>query len=517
MKLKPAKLVSQGTLNRLLQTANDAWNRKKYQEGIETLERASKLDPANVSFLLELGRMHGQRYDFAAAEPYFEKAVRVSPNPTETLAGAGVLAGDFGDFATSERYFLRALERPNATAKMFAQLAKLYERLRRLDESAAMVDRALRLNPHCPPALLTRARLERQAGQIEAAETTIRAYISQPNPDVWVQAQSWYELGQILDRQGRYDEAMAAFIPAKALLNAQASRPLHELKVVRERIQLLQANLNVEIVQRWLDAAPSLAPARRFALLGGHPRSGTTLLEQVLDSHPDITSLEETTIFHDDAFMPLVNRLPDNAPILSVLESATAETLQLSRNSYFKSADSFLGQPAGGRLLVDKNPSLTFMIPPLLRIFPEVKLLIALRDPRDVVLSCFMQPLPLAQGSAGYLTLGGTIAEYAAMMGLWQMLKPMLAGHFLEVRYEDMVADLESVARKTLNFLGVAWDERVLKYDEHARQKAVRSPTYADVTQKVYTRARGRWRNYQKYLEPHLDTLEPFVKAFGYE
>jgi len=87
----------------------------------------------------------------------------------------------------------------------------------------------------------------------------------------------------------------------------------------------------------------------------------------------------------------------------------------------------------------------------------------------------------------------------------------------IEVRYEDMVDDLESVARKTLDFLDVPWDERVLGFDKHAREKVVRSPTYADVARPVYKSARGRWRNYQKYLEPHLEKLEPFVKAFGYE
>ena len=80
-----------------------------------------------------------------------------------------------------------------------------------------------------------------------------------------------------------------------------------------------------------------------------------------------------------------------------------------------------------------------------------------------------------------------------------------------------MVEDLESVARRTLEFLELPWDDQVLGFDEHARKKLVRSPTYADVTQKVFSRARGRWRNYQKYLEPHLDTLEPHLKALGYE
>jgi hypothetical protein len=143
-------------------------------------------------------------------------------------------------------------------------------------------------------------------------------------------------------------------------------------------------------------------------------------------------------------------------------------------------------------------------------------LLIALRDPRDVVLSCFMQSFKLGIFSSPYLTLENTTDDYCTMMHQWQTLKPMIDGRFLEVRYEDMVENLESVARQSLTFLGVPWDAQVLGFDAHARQKLVRSPTYADVTQPVYKRAKGRWHNYQKYLEPHLAKLEPFVKAFGY-
>jgi len=102
-------------------------------------------------------------------------------------------------------------------------------------------------------------------------------------------------------------------------------------------------------------------------------------------------------------------------------------------------------------------------------------------------------------------------------MSTWRTLAPLMPQPYLEIRYEDMVADLESVARKTLDFLGLSWDAKVLGFDTHAQKKMVRSPTYADVTQPVYKRALGRWRHYQKYLEPHLEKLEPFVKAFGYE
>ena len=516
MKLKRPLLISKGSLDRMLKAVGEAWNRRDFQQAIETMERASRLNPSNVGIQLDLGRLHGLRYDFSKAEACFDKAVRMAPNKTETLAIAGHQCRDFSNFALSERFYLRALDQKNATPEMFVQLAKLYERLRRVEDAAAMVDRALKLNSFCPEALLTRARLVRQAGRLEEAERIIRSFVAKPNPDAWVHAQTWYELGGILDRQGRYDEAFAAFVQAKALLQPQSARFLAELKIVRRRITDMQANVTAGMLQRWFDNAPALTPPRRFALLGGHPRSGTTLLEQVLDSHPDITSVEETEIFHDDAFTPLKNRFPDETPLLSFLEPAPNDAIQHSRAGYFRSAELFLGKPLGGRLLIDKNPSLTFLIPALIRVFPEIKLLIALRDPRDVVLSCFMQPIPLGQVSAAYFTLENTVEEYAVMMSLWQTLAPLIKNPHLEVRYEDMVDDLESVAWRALDFLGVPWDARVLGFDEHARQKVVRSPTYADVTKPVYKSAMGRWRNYEKYLEPHLKKLEPFVKAFGY-
>jgi len=132
-------------------------------------------------------------------------------------------------------------------------------------------------------------------------------------------------------------------------------------------------------------------------------------------------------------------------------------------------------------------------------------------------MSCFMQPVMLHQVSSAWLSLDGTVNEYIALMGGWRKTMRKLPQPTLEVRYEDMVENLEPVARETLEFFGVPWDPKVLGFDEHARQKAVRSPTYSDVTKKVFKTAVGRWRNYQKYFEPHLTTLEPLTRELGYE
>ena len=308
------------------------------------MERASRLDPANAGLLLDLGRMHALRYHYAAAEHCFEKAVRIASKKTETLVTAGQRSRDFGNWVMSERYYLRALEQKDATPEIYVKLAEIYERLRRMKDAADMVERALRLNSACPEALLTRARLERHAGRLEEAERTVRSFVNKPNPDAWVHAQTWYELGAILDRQGRYDDAFAAFVQAKALLRPNAARFLNDLKIVRKRIADMRANISGEIVRRWLDCAPALSPARRLALLGGHPRSGTTLLEQVLDSHPDIVSVEETTIFHDEAYVPLTRSLPENEPMLSVLEAAQTGALQSIAHELFPLRRKISGQ-----------------------------------------------------------------------------------------------------------------------------------------------------------------------------
>ncbi|MGD1087728.1 MAG: sulfotransferase [Verrucomicrobiota bacterium] len=514
--MKRPQLIPASTLNRMIQAADESCKRGDFQQGIEILERASRLVPANWQLRLQLGRAHGFNFDYAAAERCFEQAVRIAPHKTEALATAGRLSIDFGRPQMAEDYFRRTLEQKDAAPDTIARLAELYECLHRAKDAAAMVERALQLDNACPLARLTQAKLHRQVGRLAEAEQVLRPILTAADRELRVRG--FYELGGIYDRQGRYDEAMTAFLDAKALLLPDAPPLLAQSQSIHNYLKEMQNGVSAEILQRWFDSGRELLqPPHRLAFLGGNARSGTTLLEQVLDSHPDIVSAEETTIFLDKAYHPLIRRMPPGAPMLAALDAALVESLRQVRERYFHSMESFLGNPVGHHLLIDKNPSIQALIIAFVRIFPEIKLIVALRDPRDVVLSCFMQPhWPTSTGNVTLLNLEATVRTYTRVMGIWRTLQPLIKNPFLEVRYEDMVDDLESVARRTLDFLGVPWDARVLAFDEHARKKLLRSPTYADVTQKVYKRARGRWHNYRKYLEPHLQKLEPLVKAFGY-
>ena len=501
----------------MLRDATSACERQNYQHCFDILERASRLSPNDPCIFLELGNAHGRRYDFATAEICFEKAIRVSGWKAEAFLAAGLHCLNLRNDEMAERYLKRAIERENAPGAALIKLAWIYEIRRHPEKAADLVARVLKSDPSNAAALFVEARFERLAGHLENAEKKLRLFLSKSGVDVESRANGWYELAGILDAQKRYDEAMTSLLEAKKLLRPFFGNEIARLQRFQSKMLETEKMISGDVLHRWFDSGAQLQPGRRFALLCGHPRSGTTLLEQVLDSHDDLISLEEARVFSEEASRPLHRNLSDETPELSVLESASEDRLRQSREDYFKFAEKLLGEAVGGRLLIDKNPALTSAIPAVVRIFPEAKFLVAIRDPRDVCLSCFMQPLGVNTVSSAYLSLEGTVTQYASEMGFWRAMQPRLKNPAIEIRYEDLVNDLESASRRVLKFLGVDWDERVLRFNEHAQNKIVRSVTSTDVTKPIFKTAVGRWRNYQKYLEPHLKKLEPLSKAFGYE
>jgi hypothetical protein len=317
------------------------------------------------------------------------------------------------------------------------------------------------------------------------------------------------------DRREEYDQAMQAMLQCKEILLRHESSMRQEADRVMRHLRGLAASLTPEHFQCWAQFGRQF-PAKNVAVLSSFPRSGTTLLEQVLDTHSGLVSSDEREAFARDIFPAMWLTPATPAPSAEVFDRIPAERLSALRDRYLAYMEAALDEPIGDRIHLDKNPTLTLVLPGFLRLFPEARLLIALRDPRDTVISCFMLYLPLNPNSVCFLTPERTAERYAVDMGVWRKLREIIASPWLEVRYEDTVANLEKETRRALDFLGLPWEGEVLNYRERLATKAVGSPTYEAVSQPLYTRAIGRWRNYQKLLEPCLPTLEPFVEAFGY-
>jgi len=492
--------------------------RYDFEGAIGALQRAHKLDPASDKILVDLGSACAKAYDFAAAQRWFDEAIRVSPTPIPALTAVGHAWLEVRNFEAAQACFERLLQESQAPLVAFIRLSEIYTRRRRLEEAAQVVERAMRVYGPADGALLARGNVHRQMGQWDLAERVFRSLIARPHADPSVRAFAGYELAALLDHLGDYDQAMTVLLEAKALMRRGAAQPLKILQQKQAHMKQMQQSASDQAVQRWRKSGTTdLQPARSLALLCGHARAGTTLLEYVIDAHPGVTSAEESMVFHNQAYYPLGQVVSRNATFVASLDWLAPRTMRQIRAGYFRGIESLLGEPIGGRLLLDKNPANTFDVPAIARIFPETKFVAALRDPRDVCLSCFMQPVNVLPDTAAWLSLEETIQHYTCIMGLWAACKPCLGDLALEVRYEDLVEDLEASARRVLDFLSLPWDDRVLRFHEHARGKLVRSPTFAEVTKPLYRASVGRWKNYQKYFEPHLPKLAPMLRAFGYE
>jgi tetratricopeptide (TPR) repeat protein len=496
-----------------------AWQQRRYDEAIWYYERALARDPHNAVLLVDVARAYALRFRYADAEKLIRLAQSLYLNDGHLQQMLGRSYVRIQQFDRAIACFERALaltpaarERP----QMLLELAKMHERLHELDAARHYIEQALALRPDFHLAEFSLANIERRAGEVAAAEARWRRLIDGKAPP-GVVADSFYELASLYDQAGRFDEAFEALLHAKQIFSQAAAPQKDDAKSIARISRRTWSALTPEHFQRWSAAASELAPLEgKLALLTSHPRSGTTLLEQVLDSHPQSISADELQILPELVYVPLGRTAAADESVPVALDRASTQAVDGVRQAYWGAMEGALREPIADRLLLDKNPEMTMLLPVVARAFPEMKILFALRDPRDVVVSCFFQRLPLNAVSVHYLTLEGTVKKYAATMRAWLKIRTMLRNPWIEVRYEDTVGDLERQARRVLEFLGLPWDEAVLEYHRRALKKHVHSPTYEAVTKPIYTSSIGRWRHYEAQLAPCLERLQPYVQEFGY-
>jgi hypothetical protein len=334
-----------------------------------------------------------------------------------------------------------------------------------------------------------------------------------------VKISCFHLLAVVLDELGQYAEAMEWLLKAKALTrqhnNIAALEQTYQKAAHRRRSLLAQ--LTPEMMRRWRLNVPAPAISKKLALLGGHPRSGTTLLEQILGAHPSITAFDES-----DAFVVEIGDRLFPADPFPPLTAAALDTLSPVRQAelkgrYFKSLFREVDGETAAEVLIDKNPTATGSLQSWLRIFPDSKVIIALRDPRDVVISCFFQNLALTPMNVNFLGLDRVVQQYADLMDVWLRIRELGGFDWIETRYEDIVAGAETEGRRVTEFLGLTWHPAQANCHEAARARFVFSPTYNEVAKPVHNRAVGRWKHYAAALEPFHPKFSGYLTAFGYQ
>jgi tetratricopeptide (TPR) repeat protein len=515
----------QADLPRLERSPRDIERWKKAQQQLMAGRAAAALPayreltqrfPGILNLWFELGTAAAGDLDFAQAGQAFECAESLASSNPNVLVMIGQQYHRLRQPARARACYQRAIEADPSSIHARLSWAAWLERERRLTEASEQVDACLTRQPKDPSALYYRAFLTHRAGRPAEAEKLLRDLTGGTLADPNVRASCFHLLGLVLDELGQYAEAMEWLLKAKALIRQSGNVAAMEKtcdQAARHRRSLLAA-LTPEMIRRWrVDAKPG---SGQLALLGGHPRSGTTLLEQILAAHPSVRAFDESEAFVGevgDKLAPLSATVPLSAGALNALPAALLDEM---RRRYFKSLFREGANEPPAAVLLDKNPGSTSSVHLWLRVFPESKILIALRDPRDVVLSCFFQNLALTPVNANFLSLDRAVKHYEGVMDTWLRLRELGGFAWLETRYEDVARALETEGRRITEFLGLTWHAGQAASHEAARGKLVYSPTYGEVAQPVHDRAVGRWRNYAAALDPWLPRLNAFAKTFGY-
>jgi tetratricopeptide (TPR) repeat protein len=498
-----------------VQAARGLWNQGRRNDAMALFDEAVRQEPNNVRTYVMAARAHAERFDFPKMDDVHERLVRRAPRHPGVHHYIGETYALLKLPQRALASFERAATLPGAGPPTWMELASLHERAHQLEQAEELIERTVRSGYEIPMVGIVRGRIQRRLKRLDEAESTLRAALAKmPEDSDWA-CIAWGELALMKDSQGNFAGAVEAIERCKAIQRRFEAGFLAASQQVHEDLGGVNQSLTRDHLARWAERSPP--SPHRTALLTGFPRSGTTLLEQVLDAHPGVVSSEERDYVGAELYYDVRIRR-GGEPLVDALEGFPEESLARHRQRYFQGMEYLLGESVGDRLHLDKNPAYNLILPWVLRLFPATRILTAIRDPRDVVLSCYLRYLPLNAVSVRFLDPRRTAERYALDMSAWLKIRELVPVPWREIRYEDAVADLAGVARMALETLGLPWDETVLGYRRRLQEsKHVNSPSYEAVAQPVHAQAIGRWRNYAQILEPALPILEPFVRAFGYD
>jgi tetratricopeptide (TPR) repeat protein len=523
----------------------EAWNnlgntrrdRGDLDGAIAALSRAARLRPEMSIAHLNLGRALSDARRLEEAASALREAARLAPADAVAQFELGATLAAMGNFGASLEP-LRQASRLKADARALTHLGISLSALGRQREAEIAYSRAVSLRPKDPLAYLFFGIFLEESNRprdiailIEAAEAAgiarselaiLDAMIlkredklgealrvlqsSSPGENTSVAALHARLIGEVHDRLGDTEKSFDAFqLMNRLRASEQGAGQIDKMRYrnrIQRQIDLMMANC----VAGWFPARVDTSRSSPSFLIG-FPRSGTTLLDTILSGHPDISVLEEA---------PLIDRLAADSGGPENLGQLDTRRLDALRTNYFTMLDKVSGAAATSHV-IDKSPLHLTSAALVHRVFPDAKFIFALRHPCDVVLSNFMQNFWVNEFGANCLDLEDAAIIYDRVMTYWTKCCNLLPLEVHTVRYESVIGDLEGQVRQLLAFLGLPWNSSVLDYQVTALARGrIGTPSYAQVTEKIYARATMRWQRYRTQMERVLPILEPWVQRFGY-
>jgi tetratricopeptide (TPR) repeat protein len=482
-------------------------------EALELLERAVHLAPSDLGSRNALGLCLLQLERPREALEQFETLLKTNPEASYAHASHGNAWVMLGEIAAAETSFKRALEIDPGHAIALAGLAHIASSRGDYPSARVWAEKALEGVPGFPAAVMTLAAADLHQRRASEAEGRLRALLDDERLTELERAYATGLLGDALDAQSRPAEAFAAYGACNEALDRLYAGRYGDERALEYARRMLRHFERAQ-PEAWKSRpvmGPDFSGAAGHVFVLGFPRSGTTLLEVILEGHSGVVSLEEQELLADSVqqFM----RRPED---LEDFLRATAQTLGEARAAYWRRVAQ-LGLNVAGKVFVDKHPLNTLKLPLIARLFPDAKILLACRDPRDIVLSCFRHRFRMSAPIYELLSIEGAARYYDAVMQLMVRFNATLALDVCLVRHEDLVTEFAREMKRICAFLGLEWDPAMADFALRTQRRAVLTPSTAQLVRGLNTEGVGQWRRYRDQLAPVLPALEPWIERFYYE
>ena len=476
-------------------------------EADQVARAALRVNPQNAEAHSLFGMLLSESNDLPSGEFHFRRALELGGGQSTFLTNLAINLMRQGRLDEAESAFARADQAAPGDLSTLAHWSKLYELRGDLERAQQMLDRAQQGASPEAVNLLRSNYLARQGRHAEALAILERE--SALNGDALL------ERGRLYDRLGRFEEAWRDFVDGKARLAAEGGGLSYDARAVETffaRLKRFFVRSNLEL----LPATTRRAETPQPIFIVGFPRSGTTMLEQVLSSHSSVRAGGELSFMGDirrlaNLLFPGPEPFPENLARSFTADNRFAATV--FRDFYLARAEQYGLLEPGKAFFTDKMPFNEIWLPLLKMSFPEARIVHVVRHPLDVCVSVMSNNLTHGF-NCGY-RIADTVHHLAAVFDLVEHYRRELTLDEHVLKYETFVAAQREETRRLLEYLGLPFAETCLRFHENRRHAP--TPSYAQVTEKLNDRSLGRYRHYAQHLKPFLPQLRPIMTTYGYE
>ena len=455
-----------------------------------------------------LGSLLSKQGNLIEAEKFTQKAINFNPKFELAYVNLGTIKIDLDKLKEAEKLFLSAIEINEKYNYAYSNLFRLYETTNKISKLKNKIESLNQNENIINEILMFKARISFREKDFITAKKLIDQVSNEwiKNTDHSTNLLYWSFRAFIEEKVKNYDEAFKCFEKSQLNLKYENTNP----KIFLDYITTYRKNIDKDAFLAKTKGTKIIKDSPVFLI--GFPRSGTTLLDTILRSHPEIDVLEEK---------PLINSVEQIIKSkfkcsLDKLHKLTSKDLDYLRNHYLEILRNNCDNK-NAKILIDKFPFQTVCLPLINLLFPNSKIIFTHRNPYDTVLSCFQQSFEPNNAMANFRSIESASRIYDLTMSIWLDYKEKLKINHINSKYEDLIEDFDKHILKILNFLDVSWDENIKNYRNTAHDRGkINTPSSSQVVQPLYKSSIDKWKNYEKYFKNSNRYLHKWMSYFKY-